>query len=179
VVVVVVDSSAGASVAWYGAPLYRPLGWLSDSAGVVSAVAGSVPAVVGGVVVAVVGGVVVAVGRVVAVVDGGVVDGGVVDGDVDGGVGDDESVVPPAPFGSVVPLLSPEELLPDGSLRDLWRLFPDLSPDLFADWLSVDVVVALAASAGGWAAGAGTARATPPPTDRPATIKSAPAQASA
>jgi hypothetical protein len=169
------------------------LDWPSDPVGVVSAVAGSRLAVVGEVVVAVVGGAVVAVGRVVAVVDGGVVDGGVVVGVVEVGVGDvepverllpEESVVPD-PFGSVEPRLSPVESRPDGLLRDLWPFDDFLSDDLLSDdwlsddWLSDEVVVALEASAGGWAAGPGTARATPPPADRPTMISSAPVPASA
>jgi len=177
-VVVVAESSVGASVASYGDP---PSYWPVVSTSVVSVVVGAVEAAVGEAVVAVVGGAVVAVGRVVGVVR--VVGVRRVVAVVD--VGPVVAVVV-----SVVAVESPEGLLsaesvPVVSLFDL-RPFEDfLSDDLLSedlvseDLASDDVVVALAASAGGWAAGPVTATATPPPSDRPATTRSAPAPARA
>ena len=169
--------------------MYEPDG----SPVVESVVAGAVEAVVGAVV-AVVGGAVVAVGRGVGVgrVVGDVVDGGVV---VEG-VGLVGVVVAVVSVELSDPVLSPEsvelllsvesvppeplfDLRPFDFLSDL--LSEDFSPDDVPsdDFLSDAAVGTLAASAGLWSGGAGTASATPPPTDRPATISSAPVPASA
>jgi hypothetical protein len=132
-----------------------------------SVVAGAVEVVVGGAVVAVVGGAVVAVDRVVGVgrVVGDVVDGGVVVALVSVELSD--------------PVLSVESVLPEPlfDLRPFDFLFDLLSEDFSSpsdDFLSDAATGNLAASTAD-----SSASATPPPTDRPTTISSAPVPASA